>query len=65
MSEIPHPSIEESMALFKSLGPEDRSKVHFIHFNHTNPILQQESDEALEIKQNGYNIATFGQIITL
>lgn len=65
MSEIPHPSIAESMSLFNTMSLEERSKVHFIHFNHTNPMLQKGNKEAMEINQNGYNIATFGQIIEL
>ena len=35
MSEIPHPFVEESMALFDTLSRADKNKVHFIHFNHT------------------------------
>lgn len=39
MSEIPHPFIEESVQRFSSLSLEERKKVRFIHFNHTNPVL--------------------------
>ena len=43
MSEIPHPFAEESMALFSTLSDSDKQKVHFIHFNHTNPLLIEGS----------------------
>ena len=39
MSEIPHPFVQESMELFSELSEKDKQKVHFIHFNHTNPLL--------------------------
>jgi len=33
---VPHPPIEETLAL---LTQEERAKVRFIHLNHTNPVL--------------------------
>lgn len=65
MSEIPHPFVEESMALFASLPKEERAKVHFIHFNHTNPILQENSSAKKEVLDQGYNIAEEGLKIAL
>jgi pyrroloquinoline quinone biosynthesis protein B len=58
MSEIPHPFIEESMQQFSELNEADRKKVYFIHFNHTNPVLQSNSDAAKEVTAKGFNIAT-------
>ena len=57
MSEIPHPFVEESMQLFDSLPGKDKSKIHFIHFNHTNPLLQPNSPAQWEVKKAGFNIA--------
>ena len=65
MSEIPHPFISESMRRFDTLAPEQRSKVVFIHFNHTNPVLQPGSQARREIEKRGYNVATQGMIIPL
>ena len=62
MSEIPHPFVEESMALFNSLSEEDKSKSHFIHFNHTNPLLFPRTDESKTVKAAGFKIAVQGQI---
>ena len=65
MNEIPHPFITESMTLFKDLPTTEKAKIHFIHFNHTNPALIEESPEYIEILNAGYNIAYEGQVITL
>jgi len=45
MSQIPHPFISESMDRFGELSQTDKNKVHFIHLNHTNPLLNKSSDE--------------------
>ena len=38
MSDVPHPFVEESIMRFKSLAVEEKSKIYFIHLNHTNPV---------------------------
>jgi pyrroloquinoline quinone biosynthesis protein B len=63
MSEIPHPFAEESMALFSTLSDSDKQKVHFIHFNHTNPLLIEGSTARKEVLKRGFNIAKEGQIL--
>ena len=63
MSEIPHPFVEESMKLFAPLTLENKSKIHFIHLNHTNPLLRKNSLAQKEVLQKGFNIAKEGQII--
>jgi len=65
MSEIPHPFVVESMKLFDRLSSKDKAKVHFIHFNHTNPMLHPDSEESRRVLRMGYNIAIEGQIIGL
>ncbi len=42
MSEIPHPFIEETMHLLDPLPAETKSRIYFIHFNHTNPVLRSK-----------------------
>jgi len=64
MAEIPHPFVEESMALFDGLSTEDKAKVHFIHFNHTNPIIFPQSPEHKEVLEKGYKVARDGQVFT-
>ena len=58
MSRVPHPLVTETMAALAGLGPEQRKKVWFIHMNHTNPLLDPKSEEAMLVRAAGYNIAT-------
>ena len=63
ISEIPHPFVEESMDLFSELSEKNKQKVHFIHFNHTNPLLINGSHAQKEVRGKGFNLAREGQII--
>jgi len=65
MSLIPHPFIEESMSLFNSLDQNEKSKISFIHFNHTNPVLDAQSDAYQSVKDQGLGIAYEGMVIDL
>lgn len=58
--EIPHPFVIESMASFKNLSPSEKKKIHFIHFNHTNPLLNTESEQSKEVLKKGFEIARKG-----
>ena len=57
ISTIPHPFIIESMKLFEDLPAKEKKKVWFIHFNHTNPVLNKTSEQAKWVLKNGFNIA--------
>jgi len=57
IAEIPHPFIEESMSLFKKLSKEERNKIYFIHYNHTNPVLDIENLACKEIQDKGFRLA--------
>ena len=65
ISQIPHPFIEESMELFQDLSTEDRSKINFIHFNHTNPVLNLNSIQHQTVLQNGFSIAGLNDATSL
>jgi len=65
MGEIPHPFVTESMDLFKNLSEADRKKVHFIHFNHTNPLLIDGSEAQIKVAENGFRIAKQEMVIEL
>jgi len=65
MSLIPHPTVVESMDLLESLSREDKGKVHFIHMNHTNPMLRPNSPERQSVLDRGFRIAQPGQRIVL
>lgn len=60
MSQIPHPFVSESMDALSELSNEERAKVWFIHFNHTNPLLNAESDESKFVRAEGFNVAAEG-----
>ena len=57
MSQIPHPFIEESTKRFSALSKENQEKIHFIHLNHTNPLLNPYSKESKEFEQTHYSVA--------
>ena len=57
IAEIPHPLVQESMKLFDSMPAKEKEKIMFIHFNHTNPLLNEESKEARLVKSKGFRIA--------
>lgn len=65
ISTIPHPFIIESMELFKKLPPSTKNKIHFIHFNHTNPVLDAESEASKLVEKNGYHVARMGDVLGL
>lgn len=57
ISTIPHPFIIESMELFNDLPASEKKKIWFIHFNHTNPLINKASEQAKLVLKNGFNIA--------
>jgi pyrroloquinoline quinone biosynthesis protein B len=63
MSEIPHPFIVESMEVLRDV--KDKSRIHFIHFNHTNPVLNQDSSPRKDVLNAGFNIAGSGQKMSI
>ena len=65
MSLVPHPFVVESLAQFEPLELSDRKKVYFIHFNHTNPVLNSVSEATNRVKLAGFNIAQQGQHFSL
>ncbi|RMA66199.1 pyrroloquinoline quinone biosynthesis protein B [Ulvibacter antarcticus] len=65
ISGIPHPFIIESMELLKDLPSEEKQKIQFIHFNHTNPVLNTNSDAFKIVIKNGFNVAKFGDVFDL
>lgn len=65
ISEIPHPFVVESLNLFESLPYEEKKKVFFIHFNHTNSMLEPSSSNYKKVIDAGFNIAQYDQILNL
>ena len=65
ISEIPHPFVIESMELFDSLDINEKNKIYFIHLNHTNPLLDKDSDQYKYVTAKGYNVAEEGMNLKL
>lgn len=65
ISEIPHPFVIESMKLFEGVSKEEKSKIYFIHLNHTNPLLDSNSSEYKDLISRGYNVAQEGLVLKL
>ncbi len=65
ISEIPHPLVSETTNLLNNLSKENKRKVYFIHMNHTNPMLDPDSDLSKSITNKGFNIARLGQKLYL
>jgi len=65
MNEVPHPFVKESITLFNDLDKREKEKIWFIHFNHTNPLLDKTSSEYKEVRNKGFNIASEGIKFTL
>lgn len=55
IEEVPHPTVKETMSLFANESKDIKSKIVFIHFNHTNPLLWSKKQQK-ELLQQGYRI---------
>lgn len=60
ISEIPHPFIIETVSLFESESKATKNKVIFIHFNHTNPAIESNSEARKKIEKLGFRFASEG-----
>ena len=65
MKDIPHPFIVETTTLFENESIETKSKIYFIHLNHTNPALNSTHRLNDSIQNLGFNFAREGDIFPL
>ena len=65
MKEIPHPFIVETVKLFEKESLETKSKIYFIHLNHTNPALKEKSILKDSIQNLGFHFAKEGANFSL
>ena len=49
----------------KDLNEKEKNKIYFIHLNHTNPLLDKESDQYKYVISKGYNVAEEGMNLKL
>jgi pyrroloquinoline quinone biosynthesis protein B len=61
MSEVPHPFVWETVELLKDLPVSEKRKVYFIHFNHSNPLVQGNKLKITELRKYGFNLTFQGQ----
>ncbi len=65
IAEIPHPLVKESMLKFSQLPAVEKNKIWFIHLNHTNPLLNQETNEYKDLIKKGFHVASIKQVFPL
>ena len=65
MSKVPHPLVTETMQALDNLSVKQRNKVWFIHMNHTNPLLDRDSEQATIVRSSGFNMAVEGTRLPL
>lgn len=61
MSEVPHPFVEETMNVFKNESDKLKSRIHFIHFNHTNALMWDKTARE-EVENKKFNVSTQGSV---
>lgn len=64
-AEQPVPIGTESMAELDALSREERGRVWFIHFNHSNPLIDPDSASSRLVQDAGFNVATEGVTLPL
>ncbi len=60
MSAIPHPRVKATMERLAKLPADERAKLHFIHYNHTNPLRDPASDASAQVAARGFDVARRG-----
>lgn len=59
IKEVPHPTVQETMQLFKGELESIRSKIVLIHMNHTNPLLWDKTLQK-QLKRQGFRLGQQG-----
>lgn len=58
--EIPHPLVSETMQLFARETAADRARIRFIHFNHSNALLDDHAPAVKQLERQGFHTARQG-----
>jgi pyrroloquinoline quinone biosynthesis protein B len=53
------------MDLFKDLLAAEKKKIYFIHFNHTNPVINKTSKQYQQVIEQGFNVVAINTVIRL
>lgn len=65
MSKIPHPFTTQTTTLFKNEDLKTKNKIHFIHFNHSNPTIKDTHRLKDSIHALGFRFAKEGDVYDL
>ena len=65
MSKIPHPRVIKTMEALDTLATQKKKGVYFIHYNHTNPIRDPNSQASHHVLDKNFNIARRGMNLCL
>jgi pyrroloquinoline quinone biosynthesis protein B len=65
LATIPHPLIQETLQRLEATDPGLRSKVHFIHLNHSNPVCDPASAAYQTLAESGCSLAQRGDRLSL
>lgn len=60
IQEVPHPTVLETMHLFDAETKANKSKIVFIHMNHTNPLIWSKRQQK-ELNKTGFRIGIQGK----
>jgi len=60
IAEVPHPLVIETIKQFEDRN-DLKKRIHFIHFNHTNPLLWSDVEKR-SLREKGFNVAETGMI---
>lgn len=58
--QIPHPFMTDTMDRLQELVSNGKTDVYFTHLNHSNPVLDEHSDERNTLIKRGFKIAQEG-----
>jgi len=62
LSEIPHPTVEQTLQRLAELPAELKARVRFTHLNHSNPLLRPGSGARRKVIAAGFGLAEEGQV---
>jgi pyrroloquinoline quinone biosynthesis protein B len=65
LAEIPHPFVRASLERFSNLTVAERTKIHFVHLNHTNPAADPDSAASAAVRAAGLAVARECQLFEL
>lgn len=62
---VPHPLVTETLARLARLDRDRRPRILFTHLNHSNPLLEEDSEARRRLVAAGCEVATDGLVLEL